>query len=470
MALAAIAGGVLLCCGIANVYTLRVSLNGERDITMVYPETYTEQGAVAQLSGTVFQKEPVDVEVSVSGAVESKQLGRYLIKYTASYKGVVGTAYRLVRVVDSQAPVIELVADPEHYTLPTETYQEEGFSAYDDYDGDLTDSVVRTETREAVTYTVEDASGNVSTVLRPIVYKDPVPPEIVLKGAATVTIKEGQSYKEPGFTATDNCDGDLTGKVTVTGSVNKYVAGYYTLVYSVKDAYDNLTSVTRTVCVEGSSGGSATPPQVVIPTGKVIYLTFDDGPGPRTPELLDILKKYNVKATFFVVNTRYIDTIKRTAAEGHTVAIHTASHVFDEVYASEEAYFNDLYKMQGIIKDLTGVETTLLRFPGGSSNTVSNFNKGIMTRLTKLVVDKGFQYFDWNVDSKDAGGASTAEQVFNNVVWGIGKKNTSIVLQHDIKGFSIEAVEKIIVWGLNNGYTFLPLQANSPGAHHGVNN
>ena len=112
----------------------------------------------------------------------------------------------------------------------------------------------------------------------------------------------------------------------------------------------------------------------------------------------------------------------------------------------------------------------LMRFPGGSSNTISSFNPGIMTRLTKAVEEKGFRYFDWNVDSNDAGGARTASKVYSNVVSGIGDKKAAVVLMHDIKSYTIDAIEKIIVWGLDNGYTFLPLTADSPTCHHGVNN
>lgn len=475
---------VILVCGIvltvvaaaaaivfgSNEYTLPITLNGEREITLEYGQDYEEPGATAMFQGTLVNKKPTQVEVTVSGDVDTGKLGTYTIRYSARHMGFVATQYRRVRVVDTQLPEITLVADPEKFTFPNETYQEEGFSATDNYDGDITDRVVRTETRETVTYTVKDSSGNTATVERQIVYDDPVPPELKLKGDKTVTVTAGHKYVEPGYTATDNCDGDLTGKVAVTGNVDIYKPGYYTLIYSVKDAYENLVSVSRTVYVKPRSNESVAPPTVVVPNGKVIYLTFDDGPGPRTPELLDILKKYNVKATFFVVNTKYINTIKRASEEGHAIAIHSATHVFREIYASEDAYFKDLYKMQDIIKNITGKETTLIRFPGGSSNTVSSFNPGIMTRLTRMVVDKGFQYFDWNVDSNDAGGATTAEQVFNNVVQGIGNKKTSIVLQHDIKGFSIEAVERIIIWGLENGYTFLPLDPTSPGSHHGINN
>ena len=88
----------------------------------------------------------------------------------------------------------------------------------------------------------------------------------------------------------------------------------------------------------------------------------------------------------------------------------------------------------------------------------------------KAVEAQGFRYFDWNVDSYDAGGATTADQVFNNVVNGCKGNRWSVVLQHDIHGFSVDAVERIIQWGLANGYTFKAMTMDSPGCHHGVNN
>ena len=114
----------------------------------------------------------------------------------------------------------------------------------------------------------------------------------------------------------------------------------------------------------------------------------------------------------------------------------------------------------------------MLRFPGGSSNTVSRFNKGIMTRLTQAVTEKGFIYADWNVDSDDAGKTRTPDGVFWNVVNGVSKneKAFSVVLQHDVKGYSVDAVENIIRWGLANGYTFLPMDAYTPECHHRIRN
>lgn len=213
-----------------------------------------------------------------------------------------------------------------------------------------------------------------------------------------------------------------------------------------------------------------TLPESTEPPEKVIYLTFDDGPGKNTRKLLDILKKYDVKATFFLINSDYAYLIDDISAEGHAVGIHSASHKYRQIYSSCDAYFKDLYKMQQVIKDYSGKTTMLLRFPGGSSNTVSSFNPGIMTKLTKAVTEQGFAYFDWNVDSGDAGSASSTTEVYNNVTKGIKNKDVAVVLQHDTQGFSVDAVEQIIEWGKKNGYTFLPLDETSPQCHHDVSN
>ena len=207
--------------------------------------------------------------------------------------------------------------------------------------------------------------------------------------------------------------------------------------------------------------------------GKVIYLTFDDGPGPHTQRLLDILARYNVKVTFFVCNSKYTYLLDDMVAQGHTVAIHSRTHNYSKIYASEAAFYDDLYYMQNVIYEKTGVMSYITRFPGGSSNLVSKkYCPGIMTRLTKSLRAKGFQYVDWNVDSNDAGGTTSTSGVYNNVVNGIRNSSRThhYVLQHDVHGYSVNAVEQIIQWGLNNGYTFKAITMDSPACHHGVQN
>ena len=326
--------------------------------------------------------------------------------------------------------------------------------------------MVRSEEYGKIIYAVTDSSGNPGYAEREVPYYDPIPPEITLEGGADMAITTGTFYQEPGYSALDNVDGDLTGQVQVDGEVDWLTPGTYSVTYTVTDGYENTTTATRTVEVQ------AVPrPEVVWPEGKVIYLTFDDGPGPYTQQLLDVLDSYGVKATFFVTNRGYGEMMKEIVDRGHSIGIHTMSHVYERIYASPEAYFADLLGMQDVIYRNTGVKTTLMRFPGGSSNTVSAHScVGLMSLLTRAVQDAGFQYFDWNVDSNDAGGAKKAQTVFNNVTAGVSQNRVSVVLQHDIHDFSVDAVEDIIVWGLNNGYSFERLTENSPGVHHGVLN
>lgn len=203
---------------------------------------------------------------------------------------------------------------------------------------------------------------------------------------------------------------------------------------------------------------------------KIIYLTFDDGPGPYTLQLLDILDQYGVKATFFVTDSGYDDVMRQIVNRGHSIGIHTMSHDYGYIYASQEYFFQDLLGMQDIIYKNTGVQTYLMRFPGGSSNTVSCFNPGVMTRLSEAVARSGFCYFDWNVDSNDAGGAVSSDEVYSNIISGLCGQRVSIVLQHDIHAFSVNAVERVLIWGSEHGYTFLPLDMTSPTLHHGINN
>ena len=444
-------------------YTIHMELQGQTSMAVEVGTNFDDPGA--ECLGTDMIGADESITVKCEGTVDTAAVGVYRLSYRAEFHGHVATAYRDVHVVESLAPVITLTEVEGWYTLPGDEYQEEGFTATDWYDGDITDLVIRKVEANAITYTVTNSAGRTTTVRRDIHYEDPLAPEVTLLGGETITVSAGQPFLDPGFTAFDNADGDMTNLVQVAGSVDIYRPGDYTLTYTVTDSFGNTTAAERTVTVEitQTNPGSS--------TGKIIYLTFDDGPSNYTAQLLDILAKYDVKASFFLVNTGNIGIATRIAEEGHTVAIHTATHNFAYIYSSEDAYYADLYRMQGIIADLTGQTSYLMRFPGGSSNSVSAaYNKGIMTRLVQSVRERGFRYFDWNVDSNDAGGAQTAEEVFQNVIQGVEGKNTAIVLQHDTKQFSVEAVERIIIWGLANGYTFLPLTESSPSCAHGVYN
>ncbi len=464
LAALAVLGGVVF--GV-NRFSMILSLNGEEQQVVEYGVPYSDPGVTATVRGSLlFQKGwSPDVQVTVEGEVDPNRLGFQKMEYSASYHGLTARVTRSLWVVDSQCPVITLHTDPGYTWNPGEVYREEGFTAWDNRDGDITHRVRRVEEYGQVAYTVLDSSGNPGYARREIPEYDYVLPELTLEGEGEMTISAGTRFQDPGCSAEDNVDGDLSGFVAVDGEVVWYKKGTYTLTYSVTDSHGNTSAVERTVHV------TPRPRQETVdPGSKVIYLTFDDGPGPYTMELLDLLDSYDVQATFFVVNRGYYEVLKEMADRGHSIGVHTMSHSYRQIYASPEAFFDDLYGMQKIIEEQTGVKTWLMRFPGGSSNTVSRFNEGIMTTLTEAVEEAGFHYFDWNVDSNDAGGAKKAETVYENVTEGVQKHTVSIVLQHDIHPYSVNAVEDILIWGFENGYTFLPLREDSPTVHHGLNN
>lgn len=287
--------------------------------------------------------------------------------------------------------------------------------------------------------------------------RDDEAPEISLKGAETKVLILGTEYEDDGASVEDNCDYDV--EIVKEGEVDAKVAGTYEIKFKAKDRMGNMSEKKRTVRVVDPASGE-----------RVIYLTFDDGPGEHTGRLLDVLAKYGVKATFFVTGYGDDAIIKREFDEGHTVALHTNTHNYAYVYSSVENYFADLYMVRDRVQRITGLAPNLIRFPGGSSNTISAvYARGIMSTLVGEVGRRGFYYADWNISSGDAGGAGTAGAVYANVVGRLGD-GQYVVLQHDVKGFSVDAVEGIIQYGLENGYTFLPMNETSFLAHHGVNN
>lgn len=284
---------------------------------------------------------------------------------------------------------------------------------------------------------------------------DETAPIITVNGDK-INVLQGSTYDDSGVEAYD----DRTEvSIATEGTVDTNTLGDYTLKYIATDEHGNSSEATRIV-------------SVIQPRG-VVYLTFDDGPSEYTAGLLDVLKKYNVKATFFVTGYGSDDLIVREHDEGHTVALHTFSHDYAAVYQSVDAFFADLYAVQNRVKNLTGETVMLMRFPGGSSNTVSRLYDGgtrIMSTLTAEASARGFTYFDWNVSSGDAGDAKNSDEVFARIVTQLKDGGDSVVLQHDVKDFSVAAVERLIQYCNQNGYVFKKLDANSFTAHHGVNN
>lgn len=207
----------------------------------------------------------------------------------------------------------------------------------------------------------------------------------------------------------------------------------------------------------------------------IAYLTFDDGPSSITHSVLDILKKYNVKATFFVINSGNYNkaTLQREVNEGHTIGLHAYDHNYAIAYKDDNSYLDGIDKLRAKVKADTGFDSHYIRFPGGSSNTISKrYSKGIMSRITKTAKQRGYKYYDWNVDDDDAGRARTADDCYNNVIKELRPNRSNIVLMHDFGTNKkiLEALPRIIEYCQKNGYKMLPIDDNTPEIHHGISN
>ena len=477
LAIAAIVFAVLALSAtvilLMNKWELAMKLNGADIMHLEYGTSYKEEGATCVYTGTWLPFIRDEVEVTETGSVDDTKTGTYTLTYTADYKNEHAEMIRTVIIEDTQPPRIVLESDPDSYTPYNHEYEEEGFKAEDNYDGDLSEKVKAEEKDGKVYYTVSDSSGNTASVVRTINYDDRKGPVITLSGGDSVTVYVGDKFSHEWF-AEDDVDGDLSEDVKITSDVDTSKPGEYTVTYTISDSHGNESVATKTVTVKEKPKNSDPPAGEGATT---VYLTFDDGPSQYTEQLLGILDQYNVKATFFTTSAYpgYAYCMAKEAAAGHTVAVHTATHDYAYVYSSEDAYWADFNRQNAVIAEQTGIYSTMFRFPGGSSNTVSrSYNSGIMSRLTQQAANYGYQYFDWNVSSGDAGETTDTSVVYSNVVNGIAACARAgvpaVVLQHDTKGYSVAAVASIIEWGLENGYTFAALTPGSYALHHGVNN
>lgn len=206
------------------------------------------------------------------------------------------------------------------------------------------------------------------------------------------------------------------------------------------------------------------------PDQKKVYLTFDDGPSKYTNEILDILAEYDVKATFFVLaKDGFDEEYKRIVEEGHTLALHSYSHKYSKIYATPTLFREDVTLIQDYVKDRTGQKSVIYRFPGGSSNTLVDFDK---EELFAILREEGLSYFDWNVTSQDAGSVKLSPQkIYQNVISGVSEKENGIVLMHDAadKHTTVEALPLILEeLTSDDTYMLLPITEGTQPVRHVV--
>ncbi len=206
----------------------------------------------------------------------------------------------------------------------------------------------------------------------------------------------------------------------------------------------------------------------------VCYLTFDDGPSKNTPGILEILKKKKVKATFFVIGSGNLDLLPRMVKEGHAIGLHSNTHDYSYIYSSSENYLKDLKAISDKVYKKTKTRPQIMRFPGGSNNTVSRrYCIGIMSKLASLVPKMGYNYIDWNVCAGDAERTYVpASEIISNTLNGANGRDSICVLLHDAPGkaTTVDALPKIIDGLKKRGFKFETITPKTNGYHFKVAN
>ena len=445
---------MILIIGLYFILVPQIHLKGKKKIILNYQDVYKEPG----YSLNYFGQDKTN-DIVVKGKVNSKVLGVYEIHYNTKNGTFLSKRTRKVKVSDIEKPKINISKD-DIVICPGKKYEKEKVEVIDNYDGDLSSKLTIEDKEDSVTYTVSDTHKNKTTITRKLIYDDKTPPVLTLNGNQEEKLYVGGTFTDDGATASDNCDGDLTSSISVDNPVNVSKVGEYQIQYTVSDKKGNKSELVRKVVV------------LEKPALGTVYLTFDDGPNEGTTNvILDILKEEGVKATFFVTSRGPDDLIKREHDEGHTVAIHTSSHDYAKIYSSDEAFWADMQTVSDRIERLTGVKTKYMRFPGGASNTVSRkYSSGIMSRLTEQALQKGYKYYDWNISSGDAGETTDPNKIYSNVVGSLRRDRVNMVLMHDIKTYTRDALRNIIQYCKANNYQMEAITDSTPMVTQKVNN
>ena len=388
---------------------IRITLNGDSKIELEYGTTYEEEGA-----NGFFLNTPLTVKIT--GTIDPNQLGDQILYYQVKNQlGIIRKKKRIVTVVDKAAPVI------------------------------------------------------------------------TFSGGDTITLRIGDTFHEPGYQIVDNYDGDITSKVKVTSSIDLNQTGTYEITYEGSDSSGNKVEKKRKIIVEDKeftyqssyndidnkinawwtgnkkngirpeTGAGATQEDLkkydayyIGNDEKVIYLTFDEGtPQTYLKEIVDVLNKNDVKATFFLCNN-YIksdpELMKNLVEHGHSVGNHTHNHETMANYANEENF--DTY-----LQEIKDVEDTFLEITGHPLDKVYREPRGEWSyRSLQIMKDLGYRSYFWSAAYNDFSGDLSKEEALSKLL--AQKHNGAIYLIHPTNKGNYEAMDDFIKTLKEEGYTF----------------
>ena len=283
---------------------------------------------------------------------------------------------------------------------------------------------------------------------------------IILNGDDELEWVCGIPFEDPGYTAYGSDGEDLTEKVRIKGEVLCWKVGDYELTYMLVEGKQIVASAARLIHVI-----PAELPET-IQTHRTIYLTFDDGPCENTELVLETLAKYNIKATFFIIAGRshYLELLPRILEEGHTLGIHCYSHYLEGLYWDADSFFTDFINAQEVVYQYTGTYAHVSRLPGGSrtAHNLAITLEGRYDELREMMHNMGVRYYDWNVQPETYKSTDGVQYLFTHPD---EEYDFAIVLQHDTRGYSVLALDKMIQWALEQGYSFAPIDLTTPEIH-----
>lgn len=450
------AGVLFIFWAAYNIYLFfsPLQLHGD-DITVEYKSKYDPRDNIK--TAYLGSKD----QVAIDGSVDTGQLGDYELIY--KYKGKEKKA--TVHVTDTTAPEMEvkdIMADmtqqlvPEDFVASSSDQDTITYAFKDEQD-------TSKKGKYDVIIVASDPSGNkTEKTARLDRVEDTTKPKLE-SSSKELKVLQGTEIPMDTFKATDDMDPAPTVSYD-SSTVDLTKEGTYEMTVVAADRSGNQTSLKQKVQIEKNPEYNA----------KVVYLTFDDGPSENTKKIIDILKQNNATATFFVTGNHpeFNKYIKEAYDNGNTIGLHTYTHDYASVYASVDSYFDDLQKISDMVEGITGEKSKYIRFPGGSSNTVSaNYTQGIMSQLVDLVHERGYEFYDWNVSSGDASGNNVAvDTLYQGSTACEAQYCTILFHDTDAKNTTVEVLPKVIDYYRKKGYVFLGLGPNSVAEHHGVNN
>ena len=430
-------------------HTVELKVTGEKNQTIEVGGKYVERGAVATVHSS--GRESFRIDVTRSGEVDTGKTGKYRIVYTAFYDGRQYSAERTVEVADTTRPEITIRYEEDEgktWITGSPGYR---ITVMDNYDGDITGNAETSVTENTVMVYAEDSSGNKAEQTFEIPKSIAAPAIEFPDDSDVIYAYVGDEIRAPKPRAYDGNGNDLSEYIKTEGTPDIKKAGRYEVRYFISNDHGVTVDAYRTYIIS-----QRTNPKSVLNENKVIYLTYNGVQPVALQNLLKVLATYGVRATFFLGgwDSTYTSQMRDITKNEQSVGLYSYEKVLPLQFDDADHYFEDLTRIQHLVSIQTGIRSYKVRIPGGSFSGV-NSNDFMIGRIRTELREGGYTWYDSTISAMD--GNATSRQIFDTVTSQIGYGKSNIVAFDSDGQDIVDATENIIIWGIDNGYTFMPL-------------